>query len=221
MKAAAALAAALLVNCSCAGRLPQPDIAPKDLEVLADETAVLASSAPDGSFRLRCGGVWLGPRLLVTASHCVDPDDGPVYVQAYRYLVRHQGEIDEATPAKVQAIDHDHDVALVVVSDDLPHTNAELSERGLGAGDVGHVLGHTGGLLYSYGPAHVGATREVEGPHGKVDAYQVWGPVWNGNSGSGLWDRDGKLAGVCSFRSTGVPLSFYIRVSYVRKLLAQ
>src|SRR5262249_45393422 len=132
--------------------------------------------------------------------------------------------LDKEHPAIVVARDERIDLALVIAASDAPpHAVSRLSIMAPAAGLHVNVLGHTGGFPYSYSPGWIGAVwRGLYGPepiHG--DFVQVWAGAWGGNSGGGMFDDDGYLLGICSFRTGGAPLTFFVAPHVVADFLEE
>ncbi len=231
---------ALLSACSCAGTY-RFDIHPVQLAALTDATVVIVEPTSSGYYRAYCSGVWIGDDLIATAAHCVEGQNLTIEEQILQEIIgvvpdalgrevlfaSHNeldvnadgGRLGVASPGIVVAVDTKHDVALVRVDDAPLHHIAPLASRTMSPGEVGHIVGHPGGELYSYTPAHIAAVRETDAPYGKTLMLQVFSGAYRGNSGGGLFDQEGNLQGVCSLLLSGSTNSFFVHVKYVRKML--
>lgn len=166
--------------------------------------------------RVICTGVWIGPSEILTAAHCVDTFSRIV---EFSTLADVGGvHSDRETVAKtrfavVLARDPRKDLArLMAIAPLAPHAIASWSTAAVYPGMPIHVVGHTAGLVYSYSNGVIGAVRhDMAAPEDtRGDFYQVWAGAWGGNSGGGLWDDAGRLLGICSWRTGGAPLTFFI-----------
>jgi S1-C subfamily serine protease len=70
-----------------------------------------------------------------------------------------------------------------------------MEEQPVSVSDDVQIVGHTSGLVYTYVKGVISAERESEEGH---HWYQVSAPAFRGNSGGGVFSKDGKLIGICS-----------------------
>ena len=187
---------------------------------------------------ISCAGVFIGPKLIVTAAHCVrfhgmadgeedlcrliekmDDDDKAelegVKEQEAKCLafspvgqsVTYKDYSRVKGSATVLAYDRDADLALVSAS--LPSaTWALLDASAVFAGEPLAIIGHPGGLGWSYAPGYVSsAHRKESGALSDVeqDMLQVSAPIWHGNSGGGAFSMSGSLVGIASFIRSDMP----------------
>jgi S1-C subfamily serine protease len=123
-------------------------------------------------------------------------------------------------PAYLIRKDDVQDVALIaVMSAPGPHPIAHLSPAVPLTGDMVHIVGHTLGIPYAYSPGFVDGIRQMFAPEIGIagEFVQVWGGAYGGNSGGGLWDLDGRLLGVTSFRAG--PLHWFVSGNAIRAFL--
>lgn len=122
---------------------------------------------------------------------------------------------------KVSKYDRLHDLALVKAVDDPgSHTIALLSDRDPVPGEVVHIMGHTKGMLWSYTPGVVGATRVTPNHNGDpVHVVQVVCGASYGNSGGGLFSGRGELLGIGSFLLEDTPIVFFIHRDQIKAFL--
>ena len=118
--------------------------------------------------------------------------------------------------ASAQASDIEHDICLL----DVPGLDAAAVPLGSGAtlsvGQPLSALGYTGGLGLQNSPGEVLALHRFEGGH----VIQTSSFFTSGASGGGLFDADGRLVGILTFRLRGgVGHYFSGPVEWVRGLL--
>jgi hypothetical protein len=151
---------------------------------------VLADGKSQGS------GVVIAPQLIVTNHHVIA---GGVAISV------HQGE--RQWPAKLEAFDPKHDLALLRVSGlDLPRVSMRPSTVVI-VGERVYAVGAPHGLELSLSDGLVAALRSTDnGKPPKADApsrIQTTAPVSPGSSGGGLFDAQGRLIGIITFSSVG------------------
>lgn len=235
------LVMALAATC-CAPMRSARDVSPARLEQLDQVTVALLVEDETHDYRVQCTGVWMDEHTIVTAYHCVEdagmsdeqkallelglidspsPLGQPVPFETFDVLrSQYDGHAHSCEWGKVAAVDKPHDLALVSIASPPVHLSTSVASHALQAGDVGHIVGHTAGLLFSYSAGHVGAVREMHVAHFNGDVFQIWGAAsWHGNSGGGLFDDAGDLQGIASFHIDVSGLSFFIHSEYVRDLL--
>jgi len=196
---------------------------------IGQSSAALVKFNKDGDVMPFCTAVWVSHDELLTAGHCVAHDDDesggdPVGDKLY-YVV--QKEVKEVVDdpaalhlAKVKAFDADHDLALIkAVEAGIPeHEVASLASEMPGVGEHIFVVGHPRGMYWTFVEGTVSAYRD-ESVIGKV--VQVNATVWYGNSGGGVFDRDGNLIGICS-RLTRVPMmNLFVHLDSAKKFLKE
>lgn len=203
-------------------------------ELTSKTVALVMTDEESGATRAYCTGVWVGPKTILTAAHCVEqsPLAGFLGVEErFRYAVREdvfvngstiEAKYPETHGAEVAVRDEDHDLALLTASGPLPaHQIAEIGPNPEQGAHV-HAMGHSKGLWWSYSSGDVAAIRFAPLGSDPMTWIQTTAPVSPGNSGGGLFDMDGKLIGICS-RSLGSPraqnVNFYVHTDYLRLLL--
>ncbi len=175
----------------------------------------------------RCTGVWVGPKRILTAGHCVSGDElNPLF---YSTDAEYLGVF--RAPAKLHSMaflrdDQRHDLALYEtgVFDTPQHVTAIVALDLPPVGSGLHFLGHTRGLSWSYKFGWVSSYREADffpvddkrGPWMQVSA-----PINKGDSGGGAYNAAGELVGVASFMAGGIPSTcFYVYGKTIRDFLA-
>lgn len=236
-----ALSGLLLISllgacCSTSGKAP---VAPAPSTTMAGEltsktVALVDVDEESGETRAYCTGVWVGPKTILTAAHCVEPSPLAAFLGAaehFRYAVREEvfvnGSAIEAKypvthEADVSVRDEAHDLALLTATGPLPdHKVAELGPNPEQGARV-ESMGHSKGLWWSYSSGDVAAIRFAPLASDPMLWIQTTTPISPGNSGGGLFDGEGKLVGICS-RSLTSPraqnINFYVHTDYLRLLL--
>ncbi len=167
-----------------------------DAASLADKTVALVA-ATEGGHRPFCSGVWVSPKEILTANHCVDKqelgDQEWFFVRSDVY-----GKQASMRPrsARLYAVDADHDLALLRVANPPPHEVASLSTSNIRAGAFAQSMGHSLGLLWSYSAGYVAAARQMDVTGRDLLWLQAAVPISPGNSGGGLFDENGALIGL-------------------------
>lgn len=210
-----------LAGCTPA-RTPQPK---GDAAKLAAKTVALVRADDEGGSRAYCSGVWLDDRHILTAAHCVRSNPlAKLFGEddSVRYVVRsdvfpdglHEAKFAETHEALRLAVDVELDLALLLAPDAHEHESASLSSKPIGAGDFAQTMGHPKGLWWSYSTGEVSAVREIAGPGDRAQWWvQTTAPISPGNSGCGLFNADGDLIGVASWKPLGrgvEGLSFFV-----------
>lgn len=145
--------------------------------------------------KAHCGGSWVGNREAVTANHCLGDgvvSGGMVEVGVYAGSGEYRKRM-----GKVVKVGKSVDLAKLEI-EDVGH---EISEV-VGKMEIGGKIKmswQSDNLAFSYGEGVVGGYRKVASPHGRRDFMQVGGEMIAGDSGSGIYDKFGRLAGVASF----------------------
>ncbi len=146
-----------------------------------------------------------------------------VEVLDVEYIVREDVIGDGENPekrysGKVWNRDVSHDLAMIVVSGSPWHSVAEIGNK-VEVGESVYTMGHPTGLYWSYMSGvvsakmdHIEMVKDVSGPF-----IQVSMPIFNGNSGGGLFDEEGHLLGIVSFMPPRVPsVGFMIGLESIR-----
>lgn len=215
------LALALVALAGCA----PPAAAPSPVQIAADVTGksvALVRVNRDGEFAPYCSGTWVAREYILTAAHCVDDREPGDLLQ-----VALRGDLGPAFEARVvprfallDAVDADHDLALVYMPGAPTHATARVRAAQAVPGEAAYACGHSLGLWFSFSAGNVAAVREAD--VGLPIAWvQATTPISPGNSGGGLFDASGQLLGVVSRHATrGDNLGFSVAGRYVTPFLA-
>ena len=223
---------------ACCGAIPPPKPTEQDnlrhlIQHINDSTVAILTQTEDG-WRPSCTGVWINETSILTAAHCIEPDEDLMTDQtiiigsrahyAVQKEVRGLGENPSSVHlAVVVAYDHSHDLAMlrVVVEDYSPkHDNAILATSVPVMGDKVHMVGHIHGLYYSYTTGVVSAYRVNIPQVDKAGPFiQCSMPLWHGNSGGGGFNDAGELIGIADFMAPAPHIGFLIAESSVRQFL--
>lgn len=212
----------VLVFGACA--LPQEPATPRNAASVTELTAkTVALVMPRASsVRAYCSGVWVGPKAILTAHHCVDLGLTPIYYGSKEDVLDFEGqELKPATVrmASILALDPEHDLALLEASDAPPHGTAKVALSGIDPGAPVAAMGHPFGLWFSYSAGHIAAVRVLDLEPTAI-YVQTTAPTSKGNSGCGLFDARGDLVGIAH---AGIPsgsnLAFYVHAKHVSDFL--
>lgn len=117
-------------------------------------------------------------------------------------------------PAKVEYLDRVFDIAILYVEDVVVKI-AELSDSNIKIGSSVYAIGSPLGLNNSISDGIVSAIRQKN----SVPLIQTTAPISPGNSGGGLFDNNGNLVGITSFKlKEGEYLNFAIKSSFLYDL---
>lgn len=203
----------------------------------------------DGRARPFCAGVWVSPKRLITAGHCVENLGEPPERTAVREaneeldlglpvppwdpigqtaLFAQQGDLTRTGPTaywtgKVVGFNKSVDLGLVETDDPYPrHPYAHLSEGEIVEGDRVEWVGHPYGDTWSYAEGYVSRVHfdRKNAVDVESELLQVAGPMSPGNSGSGVFNEAGQLVGIASFLTRDNGMGFCVHRDVVRAFLA-
>jgi S1-C subfamily serine protease len=239
--------------CSCYSNvLQRQSFSGVDVAKHASNATVALVYQENGDTHVFCSGVWVSKDVILTASHCVDgltehintklieesPDDSipQGLVHAYGLTVPYVVEnevvnVEENTAAihnsTAYVLDRRADLALLIATNpkSVPaHDIAHLANKQPEVGEQLGIVGHPGGLYWTYMNGTVSAYRDsmksagmksVDGPFMQVSA-----DVWHGSSGGGAFNSDGELVGIASFLKSDTPAAaFFIHTYTIRNML--
>lgn len=195
--------------CVCNKPAQQPVASPHSL---MDKTVTLVMKASDDQYHMFCTGVWISQTQIVTAKHCAQhaveegsPVGALIHFKTVDQVNIKKNELDKSEPhmALVLAVSEKSDVAILSSIDNVPgHDYADISAKSVQVGDEVSIVGHTGGLQYTFLKGLVSAIREDDDG---VKLLQISSAAYKGNSGGGAFDKNGKLVGICSAIFRGAP----------------
>lgn len=146
------------------------------------------------------GGIALGSGIVVAPGRVVT--NCHVTHDAISIQVARGGD---RMPVRVQAADVEHDLCLLDVPG-LPNAPATIGDaRSLSVGDPVMALGFTGGFGLRRSPGHVVALHPLHG----APVIQSSNLFNSGASGGGLFDDQGRLVGILTFRMRGGDAHYY------------
>jgi serine protease Do len=118
-------------------------------------------------------------------------------------------------PARMQAADTDHDLCLLraegLPAPAVPLGHAEQLQRGQAV----VALGFTGGVLLQNSPGEVIGLHRLDG----APVVQTNNRFSSGASGGGLFDADGRLVGILTFRLRGGAHYFAAPSEWLQRLI--
>jgi S1-C subfamily serine protease len=171
-----------------------------------------------------CTGVWVGVDEILTAAHCVNDEEkkpwkGPVG-DPVTYVIKKDIDISENAiyhDSRVIAFDNSVDLALIQAEGVIPTHLVTLLPTELPAiGEIVYQVGHPHKLYWSFSSGEVSAYRHS----GEIgDVIQANISIWYGNSGGGLFDRDGKLIGICSRKLEIPSMGYYVHLDSIKRFL--
>ena len=158
----------------------QSHVSTSSPSLLADVTVTLSL---DGAV---CSGVWVSPRHILTASHCLESLE---HGDAGQYATRADIEGSIRRIAILDSIDAENDLGLLFAL--VPPTHG-IASVGVDAEQGDHVqgMGSPLGLWYSYSQGVVAAVRLANLGNGERLWIQSTAPISPGSSGGGLFDAE-------------------------------
>lgn len=191
-----------LMTFGCSATVPyETAVPPSTIRWVLDAVAVIGADLSVGS---QCTAVFVSGQRIVTAAHCIR---GPVtevstaddYYRDPRIVMSYGcAHIDPA-----------QDIAILVplATYHRPHGALRVAAAAPEMGDPVAKIGHGGGMIFSAGAGIVSSPMRHQ--YGG-DWMQSDIPVWFGDSGSPVVDRDGALVGITSHFVQVSHLSFFV-----------
>jgi S1-C subfamily serine protease len=218
-----------LVIAACARPMPSAPFsrveAAKDL---TSKTVALVIPNKTGQLRPYCSGVWVSRSAILTAHHCVDEHEvGDSLSYATHDDVYTPGELHERARivprnAVVQALDDEHDLALLQGQDLPQHGIARINLNEVArAGMLAQSLGSPINQWFSYSVGDVASVRQEDIGGADLVWVQATTPISPGNSGGGLFSESGALLGIASraFGGRAQNLNFFVHYQYADALM--
>ena len=172
-----------------------------------------------------CAGVWVSLDEILTAAHCVKDDEKPWLVpvgEEVLYVVKSEVDSNEVFSyhhGKVSSFDDSNDLVLVRVVGLIPrHVVVKLANELPAVGERVYGVGHPAKLNWSFISGEVSAYRKKE-DLGRI--IQTNMSIWYGNSGGGLFDRDGKLIGICAQKLEVPSMGYYVILDNIKSFLEE
>lgn len=180
------------------------DPSPETLVKIQSSTFKISAERNSGTVQAG-SAVLVAPDKLITNCH--------VLTWAKKILVLRDGE---HWPAKLIAADREHDLCLLSAPG-IPFAPATTAQQ-LQIGQEVHAAGFPGGGNFSVSCGLVRALHALD----SAEVIQTNANFNPGASGGGLFDRDGNLAGILTFRAVGGgDFHFVMPVAWVVALVAR
>lgn len=222
----------------------------KDDDPIIDE--VDPAKVKDAELRAYCTGIWVNHDTILTAAHCVEVHKPQLYkiIESFglplpvgapawsavgdKLQYSTYDDIQDAPLKKVRttrnctvfAVDKEDDLAVIKVDTnqlgDLANHEVAVIASSIQVGDDIHIMGHPGGVLWTYARGSVARIRDAypNADENKVDTLQISAPVWYGDSGGGAFDSNGHLVGVMSFINNRIPnVGFCVKFNVIERFL--
>jgi S1-C subfamily serine protease len=191
--------------------------------------ALLAQVNGEPSARAYCTGVWVDRSLILTARHCTG--EAEVGDESIRYTTYERVFQDDshrpalrisALPARLNAVDEEHDLALLGTMGVFDHGIAKVTESPVRVGEHVFQIGQSLGLWWSFSSGDVAAERWLDTGDITCLFVQTTTPTSPGNSGGGLYNDRGELVGIAHASTVkGQNLNFFVHPSHIRAFLAK
>lgn len=188
--------------------LPLPAAAEMDFQTLQGLTLSLQkveAANPDGSVSIGTG-IMVAPGYVVTNCH--------VTARAVAINVV-KGALHR--PVESQHADVEHDLCILHAPGAAADKVARLRESALRLGEQVHAIGFIFGISPRFNTGEVNGLYEFDG----AKVVQTTTPFSSGASGGGLFDSDGRVVGVVTFKyRAGGAQHFALPVKWVTEALA-
>lgn len=201
------LVSAVLVACGGSSH-NHSSITKPNLRVLNNAVVALLAPGAPGEQRIYCSGFFVSDTEVVTAAHCIDPDQVTVRIGTLRDFADTDGHFyNRYHTFVVTRVDSFNDLALLSYDGDVPlpfHTSLSLAAEVPEVGDNVVVVGHpTGILAWTYTTGIVSyASRngwgdEPDGVERRM-YIQYSANSYYGNSGGPVLNCENEVVGVVS-----------------------
>ena len=186
----------------------------------ASSVLVVLALDGNGTATSQGSGVVVGKQEVVTNCHVVEDAAGIVVRQASG----HVGGMPWRMEASVLARQEERDLCLLFVGDLSAPPAATVVRLGsaqrLSVGEEVYAVGAPRGLELSLSRGIVSQLRGVSGKR-RAPLVQTDAAISPGSSGGGLFNGNGELVGITTFKRRGENLNFALPVEWVRELWEQ
>lgn len=199
----------LLLSC---GHLDQYEIRHPVSEVqnILNKIVILQEQNDEYNWIGVCGGTWVDADHILTAYHCTQhhPEKDSNPQEVFHFMVWGDDTIYQAYIDKQDKL---HDLVLLRAANAVEHLVARVGDSLPGMGEPIQIIASVGGYQWSYRRGWVAGYRDeqfLKTLHARDNNQGPWMQmdmnINYGDSGGGVFDRDGQLCGVVDFISEDV-----------------
>ena len=187
------------------------------------------------NYKSYCSGIWINENTILTARHCVigdvfikpkKSDHGKILqyhtIDEYDFVVP-TTRVSKTYLAVVDKLSLKYDLATLISLNDINHDIVSLSYKDTTIGSSVYLTGHPKMYKYTFLSGEIAAVRFFDLEYlfeEKQKVFHIITHIGPGASGSGAFDENGKLIGICSMADKNIPgNSFYIHLDSVKIFL--